>query len=291
MEDLNKQSITLRRFVADKKFNEIKMKQSNSERSPQMRKNYPTANTIPVPALFQAGLILSLSLFGGFLSTTSLLSAGAAPRTKVFPARDANDKPIEKTDKTTEKPEKPIAKTPEPPIENVVNVNTNELVDKPHEYLNKNVKFTAKFFAFSSLALDYKPAMRPSKTHLSFLVLRPEAHVPYSELKLAMAIPKEKDPESQVLTSLKDGDQIEVIGKVFAIPMDEPWVDVLRLKKLASAPEEKKDDKKVSSSDTDSDAKASKAVPEGSMIKNQPPLKKDQSGDGKSKPESAPDEE
>jgi hypothetical protein len=175
----------------------------------------------------------------------SFAIAKAAPQSKA-PAKEASDQTSDKGDKQANKA--PIV---EAPIENVVNVTTNELVDKPHEYLNKNVKFTAKFFAFSSLALDYKPAMRSSKTHLSFLVLRPESHVPYSELKLAMAIPKEKDPENQILTTLKDGDQVELIGKVFATPLDEPWVDVLRLKKLASA-DEKKEDKKLSSKDNDS---------------------------------------
>lgn len=156
-----------------------------------------------------------------------------------------------KDDKSENKAEaKP---TPLPPIENVVNVTTDQLVDKPQDFLNKNVKFTAKFFMYSSLALDYKPAMRSSRTNLSFLVLRPEAHIPYAEIKLAMALPKEKDPETLVLASLKDGDQIEVIGKVFATPLDEPWIDVLRLKKLAS--DEKKDDKKLSANETEATKK------------------------------------
>ncbi len=140
--------------------------------------------------------------------------------------------------------------TPLPPIENVIDVTTNQLVDKPQDFLNKNVKFTAKFFAYNSLALDYKPAMRSSRTNLSFLVLRPEAHIPFAELKLAMPLPKEKDPETLLLASLKEGDQIEVIGKVFATPLDEPWVDVLRMKKLSSA-DDKKDDKKLSANETD----------------------------------------
>ncbi|MBS1954746.1 MAG: hypothetical protein JST89_11200 [Cyanobacteria bacterium SZAS-4] len=161
----------------------------------------------------------------------------AAP-TAAPAAKPATTKPAEKTPEKA--PEKATKPTPEPVIENVQNVNAEQLVDKPHEYLNKNVKFTANFFAFSSLALDYKPALRPAKTHLSFLILKDNSHIPLSELKLAMAIPKEKDAENTLLAKLKDGDQLEITGKVFNTALDEPWVDVLRLKLLKAAPDEKK---------------------------------------------------
>jgi hypothetical protein len=177
------------------------------------------------------------------------IQAAPAPVTK-----PATTKPAEKAaEKTPEKATKP---TPEPVIENVQSVNAEQLVDKPHEYLNKNVKFTSNFFAFSSLALDYKPALRPAKTHLSFLVLKDNSHIPLSELKLAMAIPKEKDPENTLLAKLKDGDQIEITGKVFNTALDEPWVDVLRLKLLKAAPDEKKTaEEKEKDKDKDKDGK------------------------------------
>ncbi|CAN5214463.1 hypothetical protein BH10CYA1_BH10CYA1_43850 [soil metagenome] len=170
------------------------------------------------------------------VATTGIGAIHAAPLTPA--ARPASTKPAEKTsEKTLEKVTKP---TPEPVIENVQSVNAEQLVDKPHDYLNKNVKFTANFFAFTSLALDYKPALRPAKTHLSFLILKDNSHIPLSELKLAMAIPKEKDAENTLLAKLKDGDQLEITGKVFNTALDEPWVDVLRLKLLKAAPDEKK---------------------------------------------------
>ena len=123
----------------------------------------------------------------------------------------------------------------------------------PHEYLNKTVKFTANFAAFSTLALDYKAAMKPSKEYLSLLVLTPGSKVPLSELKLAMKIPKEKDPESDLLTKLKDGDQLEIIGKEFSAALDDPWVEILRLKKIGGSKDE---DKKVASETEESkDAK------------------------------------
>ncbi len=170
------------------------------------------------------------------VAVTGIRPLQAAPTTPA--PRPGTARPFEKTPEKT--PEKATKPTPEPVIENVQNVNAEQLVDKPHDYLNKNVKFTANFFAFSSLALDYKPALRPAKTHLSFLILKDNSHIPLSELKLAMAIPKEKDAENTLLAKLKDGDQLEITGKVFNTALDEPWVDVLRLKLLKAAPDEKK---------------------------------------------------
>jgi hypothetical protein len=146
-------------------------------------------------------------------------------------------------------PEKKDAKpVPEVVIENVITVPAEALTEHASEYLNKNVRFVANFQAYSSLALDYKPAMRPAKTYLSFLVFRNNSKVPLSELKLAMPIPKEDDksPQAKLLSELKEGDQLEVTGKVFACPLDEPWVDVLRIKRLKAAVDEKEKEKKAS---------------------------------------------
>jgi hypothetical protein len=192
------------------------------------------------------------------LKETLTPSLDLPKRELVFKYIKKPDKPAAKSSPSKEEKGENKAESkpaPLPPVENVIDVTTNQLVDKPQEFLNKNIKFSAKFFAYSSLALDYKPAMRSSRTNLSFLILRPEAHVPFAEIKLAMALPKEKDPETTLLASLKDGDQIEVIGKVFATPLDEPWIDVLRLKKLSSADDSKKDDKKLSANETDATKK------------------------------------
>jgi hypothetical protein len=175
----------------------------------------------------------------------------AAPAKPKAPAAKPADKAADKTDK------KETAKTPEPVIENVVNTTPDELVSKPQEYVGRNVKFNANFFAFSSLALDYKPALRTSKTHLSFLVLRPGSHIPLSELKLAMMMPKEKDPESTLLANLKDGDQLELVGKVFSAALDDPWVEVLKVKKIGGSKDKEDDKDKTASADKpDADKKA-----------------------------------
>ncbi len=176
---------------------------------------------------------LTVAMMAVTLTGMTPLHAAPAPAAKPATAKPA--------DKTTEKAaEKTTKPAPEPVIDNVQSVTVEQLVDKPHDYLNKNVKFVANFFAFSSLALDYKPALRPAKTHLSFLILKDGTHIPLSELKLAMPIPKEKDAENTLLAKLKDGDQLEITGKEFATALDEPWVDVLRLKLLKAAPDDKK---------------------------------------------------
>lgn len=144
------------------------------------------------------------------------------------PDAKAGDKKADAKDAKAE-PEKEIV------VPNVVALTTDKLVADPKGYLGKNIKFTAAFSAFTNLALNYKPAFRSQKEHISFLVFRPDSKIPFSELKLAMPIPKEKDPKSKMLVSLKEGDTIEVTGHVFSTALDEPWVDVLKLKKLASA--------------------------------------------------------
>lgn len=210
-------------------------------------------------SIFQALMASSLSL--SFVIQVSSLPADAkASGTEKKPAAKSSDKPAakgkddEKSDKKGEKSEKESDKDkaadkdkagdkkeppkPEVVIENVVPVKLDELVDKPHDFLGKNVKFNAAFVAFTNLALDYKPAYRSAKTHISFLISKGKKQVPLSELKLAMMIPKEKDPDTTLLGNLKEGDPIEIIGKVFSAALDDPWVEVLKLKKVGG------DDKK-----------------------------------------------
>lgn len=217
------------------------------------RKNmFVSKNLILVRSLLIA--VGTTSLLAGSIASVSFAApndSAASPKTQAKPGAD-KDKDKDKKD-TASKP------TPEPVIENVVNVSPEDLVNKPHDYLGKNVKFNGNFFAFSTLALDYKPAFRSSKTHISMLILRNGSHIPLSELKLAMMMPKDKDPDTQTLGGLKDGDQIEVVGKVFSTALDDPWVEILKLKKIGGKPDDKKtasaaaDDKKT---DTKADSKA-----------------------------------
>jgi hypothetical protein len=200
------------------------------------------------------------------VATTVSTAAQAAP--KGAPSKPASTHPSTDADKDQDK-DKPSASTakkaetkPEPVLENVITASPEDLVNKPQEYLGKNVKLNANFFAWSNLALDYKPAFRSSKTHLSFLILKPNGHIPLSELKLAIMIPKEKDSEAGVFATLKDGDQVEMVGKVFSTALDDPWVEVFKLKKIGGSSDDKdkdKDKKSASAGDKDDKSKDDKS--------------------------------
>ena len=224
--------------------------------------------------MFSAKKITNMLLIA--VAASGVLIAGLRPVSFAAPADSStvSTKAPAKAAAASKKEE--ATKTPEVEITNAVSVTPEELVSKPHEYLGKNVKFTANFFAFSNLALDYKPALRTSKTHLSLLVLKPGSHIPLSELKLAMMIPKEKDPETTLLAQLKDGDQIEVIGKEFSSALDDPWVEIFKLKKIGGSKPSDKD--KEAKAETKSDT-ADKSKADGTEKKTD-----EKSGDeGKSK--------
>lgn len=181
-----------------------------------------------------------LALFAVATLFNTVSPSFATPTTEAVTPKSSTSKKEPAKEEKGDKNSAAASKTPEPVIENVVSVTPEELVNKPKEFVGKNVKFTANFYAFSNLALDYKPAYRSSKTHLSLLVLKPGSHIPLSELKLAMMIPKEKDPETELLAKLKDGDQVEIIGKEFSAALDDPWVEIFKLKKIGGSKEEEK---------------------------------------------------
>lgn len=98
-----------------------------------------------------------------------------------------------------------------------------ELVQNAEKYVNKRVAFEGTFSSFSSLGLDYKPAMRASKEFVSLLILRPDVShhkIPLSELKVFY--PREK---SEAVMNLEAGDVIAIQGTVFSAALRDPWVD------------------------------------------------------------------
>lgn len=206
---------------------EVNMELKNSKVS-----SLPTSGKRLALSLSMALSALSLALIAApFIQSVPAQAAPTAPAAAIKPA---NDKPAGEKKETS----KPV---PEPVIENIVNVSPETLVDHPAEYLNKNIRFSALFYGYNSLATDYKPAMRSAKDYVSFSVLREHSKVPLSELKLAVKNPKEeKDPLTALMLKLKEKDEIEVIGKVFNTALDEPWVDVLKLKVIKAAPDDKK---------------------------------------------------
>lgn len=98
-----------------------------------------------------------------------------------------------------------------------------ELVQSAEKYVSKRVTFEGTFSSFSSLGLDYKPAMRASKEFVSLLILRPDVShhkIPLSELKVFY--PREK---SETVMNLEAGDVIAIQGTVFSAALRDPWVD------------------------------------------------------------------
>lgn len=102
--------------------------------------------------------------------------------------------------------------------------NPLDMVAAPARYLNKNVKIRAKFDKFSTLGLDYEPAMRSSEEYISFLIQRadsPNHNIPLSEMKIFM-----KRAEAEKHIDLDAGDEIEFCGKVFSNALGDVWMDV-----------------------------------------------------------------
>ena len=102
-------------------------------------------------------------------------------------------------------------------------VNPVIMVDNPKPYLNKDIKFTAKFDKYSTLGLDYKPAFRSSEKFITFLIQRNDVlthNVPLSELKIFL---DRKEAEKHI--DLNSGDEIEVAGHVFSNALGDVWMD------------------------------------------------------------------
>lgn len=122
-----------------------------------------------------------------------------------------------------------------------VEINENEfepvligaLLEKPFDYVSKKIKFRGKFSSFTTLALDYPPALRKSKDYISICIFRTDSMIPLSELKLAYPVKDAK--ENPVIRDLEEGDLLEIYGDVFSAALDEPWVDIAHIKKLESA--------------------------------------------------------
>lgn len=98
-----------------------------------------------------------------------------------------------------------------------------DMVNNPMKYLNKDVKFKAKFDKFATLGLDYKPAFRSSEKFITFLIQRGDVtthNVPLSELKIFL---DRKEAEKHI--DLNSGDEIEVSGHVFSNALGDVWMD------------------------------------------------------------------
>ena len=105
------------------------------------------------------------------------------------------------------------------PVE-YVSVNPLDVVANPYRYLRRNIKIKAKFDKFSTLGLDYSPAMRSSEKYISFLIQRPDmtSHdIPLSELKIFL---KKEVAEKNI--DLDAGDEKKNNRKVFSSALRDP---------------------------------------------------------------------
>ena len=111
------------------------------------------------------------------------------------------------------------------------------VVNSPKTYLNKTIIMEAKFDKFSTLGLDYKPALKSSEDYISFLIKRDDTsfNIPLSEMKLFL-----KRSIAEKFIDLKTNDEIQIKGIVFSDALGDTWVDVNELKITKKAPEEKK---------------------------------------------------
>ncbi len=107
-----------------------------------------------------------------------------------------------------------------------VNVNPIDLVKNPENYINKTVVMNGRFDKFSTVGLDYPPALRKMEDYISFMIYRDDTlhNIPLSELKLFM-----KRDDAQKFIDLKAKDSVKITGKVFSAALGDPWVDVLSL--------------------------------------------------------------
>lgn len=122
------------------------------------------------------------------------------------------------------------AVVPQQQVVEYITVNPLDVVANPYKYLRRNIKIKAKFDKFSTLGLDYSPAMRSSEKYISFLIQRPDmtSHdIPLSELKIFL---KKEVAEKNI--DLDAGDEIEFTGKVFSTALGDPWMDVDSFKVL-----------------------------------------------------------
>ena len=125
-------------------------------------------------------------------------------------------------------PIKPVAATTCTTAQ-VISVKPLEVVKNPEKFLNKKITMISRFSKFSTLGLDYKPALRSSDNYISFLFLREDAanNIPLSELK--MFIPR---PVAEKLPDIKEGDTVKVVGTVFSDALGDAWIDVNTLEEI-----------------------------------------------------------
>ena len=123
----------------------------------------------------------------------------------------------------------PVAsKTAVKAVQAPISVNSLEVVNNPQKYLNKTIIMNATFDKFSTLGLDYKPAMRSSENYIGILIKRDDVidhTVPLSEMKMFL---KRELAEKNI--NLEAEDKVQITGKVFSAALGDPWIDITDIK-------------------------------------------------------------
>lgn len=118
-------------------------------------------------------------------------------------------------------------------VDDAIVVSSLDVVNNPQKYLNKTIIMKATFDKFSTLGLDYKPAMRSSENYIGILIKRDDIidhTVPLSEMKIFL----KRDLAEKNIT-LETDDKIQLTGNVFSTALGDPWVDVTSIKVLKKA--------------------------------------------------------
>ncbi len=113
--------------------------------------------------------------------------------------------------------------------QDAIQVTPLAVVANPNMFLNKTIIMTAKFDKFSTIGLDYPPALRKTEDYISFMVYRDDTQhdIPLSELKLFM-----KRTDAQKFIDLKSKDKVKITGKLFSTALGDAWVDVIVLENI-----------------------------------------------------------
>ncbi len=114
-----------------------------------------------------------------------------------------------------------------------IKLTPNQAVNNPTQYLNKKIEITGKFDKFTTLGLDYKKAMKPSTTYISFLMQRDDVkdhNVPLSELKLFV-----KREYAEKFIDLNTSDTIKVKGTMFSTALGDAWAEIDSIEVISKA--------------------------------------------------------
>ena len=121
---------------------------------------------------------------------------------------------------------------------NPVSVSSLDVVKNPQKYLNKTITMNATFDKFSTLGLDYKPAMRSSENYIGILIKRDDVvdhTIPLSEMKMFL-----KRDLAEKNINLESEDKVQITGRVFSTALGDPWIDITDIKILQKNPKSEK---------------------------------------------------